>query len=129
LALGAGLERGEIRPGARLGEALAPPDIEIADARQEFLLLVLAAERDDHRPDHLRAERQGLRRGGLLHLLLEDIELHRAPARAAMLLRPVRHRPAFLVEDALPGDDVFLDVADALGGLLADAVRQVLLEE
>src|SRR2546423_12750106 len=41
----------------------------------------------------------------------------------------MRHRPTLFVEDALPGDDVVLDVADAFGGLLADAVGQVLLEE
>src|SRR5205814_1227263 len=72
-------------------------------------------------------QRLGGRR--LLHLLLEDIELHRAPARAAVFRGPMRHRPASSVEDALPGDDVVLDVADALRGLLADAVREVLLEE
>src|SRR6188508_2245457 len=129
LALRAGLERGQVRTRAGLGKALAPPVVEIGDARQVFLLLVLAAERDDHGPDHHGAERQWFGGRGLLQLLLEDVELHRAPARAAMFLGPVRHRPALLVQDALPGDDVVLDVADALRGLLADAVRQVLLEE
>src|SRR2546423_516195 len=41
----------------------------------------------------------------------------------------VRRSPALFVEDALPGDNVVLHVADALGGLLADAVRQVVIEE
>src|ERR1043165_1766658 len=52
-----------------------------------------------------------------------------APAGPAVFLRPVRRRPALLVEDALPGDDVVLDVADAFGRLPADALGQVLLEE
>src|SRR6202008_3037603 len=42
LALRAGLERGEIRARARLGEALAPPVVDVADARQVAVLLRLA---------------------------------------------------------------------------------------
>src|SRR5204863_4236922 len=87
LAFRARLQRGQVGASARLGESLAPPVVEIADARQIFLFLVLAAERDDHRPDHLRAERERLGRWGLLQFLLVDIELHRAPAGAAVFLR------------------------------------------
>jgi hypothetical protein len=35
LALGLGLERGEVRARARLGKALAPPVVDIGDARQK----------------------------------------------------------------------------------------------
>lgn len=48
-----------------------------------------AAERDDDRPDHHGAERQRLGCRRLLQFLAKDIELHRAPARAAVFLRQI----------------------------------------
>jgi len=39
LALGLGLQRGEVGAGARLRKALAPPVVDIGDARQIMLLL------------------------------------------------------------------------------------------
>src|SRR4029450_8031676 len=80
VALGRSLERGEIASRARFREALAPPVVEIGDARQGALLLRLGAEGVDHRTDHVDAEAERLRLRSLLHLLLEDIELHDAPA-------------------------------------------------
>ena len=62
VAHGARLQRGEVGARARLGKALAPPVVEIGDARQESLLLRLAAERDHHRADHVDAEGERLRR-------------------------------------------------------------------
>ena len=108
VALRRGLERGEVGAGAGLGEALAPPVVEIGDARQEAALLLLRAEGDDHRPDHADAERQRRGRRRLLHLVLEDVLLHRVPAGAAPFDRPVRHRPALGVEDARPVDELVL---------------------
>ena len=53
-----GAQRGEVGAGVGLGEALAPPDVEVRGLRQEALLLLLRAERRDHRADHRGVERQ-----------------------------------------------------------------------
>ena len=47
VALRRGLQRREIGAGAGLGEPLAPPVVEIGDARQEALFLRLVAKGDD----------------------------------------------------------------------------------
>ena len=59
----------------------------------------------------------------------EQIMLDRPPAGAAPLLRPVRHRPAFGIEDALPGDHVLFAQPAALDHFVADRGRQVVLQE
>ena len=94
LAFGARLERREVGARARLRIALAPPVFAADDARQEALLLRRAAERHDHRRDHLQAERNRARRAGGGGFLVEDVQLHRTPAGAAELLRPARRAPA-----------------------------------
>src|SRR5215207_4634723 len=129
VALRRRLERGEVGAGAGLGEALAPPVVEIGDARQEAALLRLRAEGDDHRPDHADAERQRRGRRRLLHLVLEDVLPHRVPAGAAPLDRPMRHRPALGVEDAGPFDELVLRGVMAHDELVADALRQRGAEE
>ena len=108
VALGRGLERGEVRAGAGLGKALAPPIVEIGGARQKALLLLLGAELDQHRTDHRDVEGRHLGRRRQLVLLEEDHPLHRRPAGPAIFLGPAVGGPALLVEDALPGDGVFL---------------------
>ena len=128
-ALRRSLQRREIGAGAGLGEALAPPIVEIGDARQIFLLLRFIAEGDDDRAHHAHPERQWLGRRRLLHLVAEQIGLHRSPSGAAPLLRPVRHRPALGIEDALPGDHVLLSQAAPGDHLGADRRRQLLLHE
>src|SRR5262249_6782892 len=101
-----GFERGEIGAGAGLGEALAPPVVEIGDAGEEALLLRVAAEGDDHRADHGDAEAERRRRWRLLQFLEENVMLGRGPVAAAPFGRPVRYRPALGVENALPDDEV-----------------------
>src|SRR5690242_2401204 len=49
VTLGGGFERSEIGAGARLGEPLAPPIIDIGGAWEETLLLLLRAELDQYR--------------------------------------------------------------------------------
>src|SRR5262249_20756955 len=53
-----------------------------------------------------------------------DVLLHRAPVLAAPFDRPVHHRPALGVEDALPGDDVVLGQLAALDQLATNLLRQ-----
>ena len=70
---------------------------------------VLVAERDDHRPDHVDAEGQGLRAPGPCCISSWKMYCWTGrPAGAAPLDRPIRHGPALRVQDALPGDDVVL---------------------
>ena len=47
VADGGGAQRGEVGAGVGLGEALAPPDVEVRRLRQEALLLLLGAEGGD----------------------------------------------------------------------------------
>src|SRR6185295_13506588 len=69
LALSLGLERGEVGTGAGLRKALAPPVVDIGNARQIFLLLLLIAEGVDHGADHADAEGERRRRRIGLQLL------------------------------------------------------------
>ena len=57
VAFGAGLQRGEVRSGVRLGIALAPADQARGDLRQMLLLLRLGAVFQQRRPEHPDAER------------------------------------------------------------------------
>src|SRR5262249_27566898 len=65
----------------------------------------------------------------LLHLLLKDILLCRAPAGAAPFHWPMRHRPTLFVEDALPAHDVRFAEMTALHHLAPDLRRERCLEE
>src|SRR5215468_2825436 len=93
------------------------------------LFLLFRAERDDDRPDHRDAEAQRLWRRCQLQFLLKDVLLNRRPAGAAPLDRPVRDSPAFLVQDALPGDDVFLGQPSAFMELDPGALGQIILKK
>ncbi len=95
-----GAQPGQVGAGVGLGEALAPPDVEVGGLRQELLLLLLGAELRDDRADHAGVERQRRRHAGPLHLLVPDVALELGPVLAAPLDRPVRHGEAGLVEDA-----------------------------
>ena len=128
-APGARAQAREVRSGAGLGKALAPPVAQVDDARQEPLLLRLRAEGVDDRPDHADAEGDRLRRVAALDLVEEDRLLDRAPARAAPFLRPVRDRPALVGEDARPADVVVLGEMSPGDALLADRGRQVVAHE
>src|SRR5207248_7021904 len=117
--------RGEVRARARFGKSLAPPDVEIGDGWQMTLFLLFRAESDDDRPDHRNAKAERLRCGGLLQLFLEYVLLHRRPAGAAPLDRPVGDRPALFIEGALPGDDVVLGEMLSFDQLGADALGEI----
>ena len=108
LAHGAGAQVGEVGAGARLGVALAPPDVAIIGRRQELGLLLGRAERIDHRRDHVDAERQNRDGVGAGLLFRPDVLLRRGPARPAQLLGPARRDPALLGQDLVPGEIVVL---------------------
>ncbi len=100
LALGRGFQARRDRPGPRFGKALAPPIVEIGDARQKLLLLRLRAESGDHRPDHVGLNARAPARRCSCNLLAEDLAAARRPPGAAPFVRPVRNRPSLFVEDA-----------------------------
>ena len=129
LALGLGLERSEVGAGTGLGEALAPPIVDIGNARQVLLLLLLVAEGIDDRADHADAEGERRRRRIHLQLFVEDVMLYRGPAGAAIFLRPVRDAPALLVEDAPPVDHLLLGGVAAFDQFLPRRRRHVVAEE
>src|SRR5207248_8882329 len=106
---------------------LAPPILDIGGARQKAALLFLAAELDQHRPEHRDVERVDLGSREVLDLLKEEHALYRRPARPAILLGPGVGGPAALVEDALPAHDVVLLRRMAEPQLVADVVRQIVL--
>ena len=56
VADGGGAQRGQVGAGVGLGEALAPPDVEVRRLRQEALLLLLVAEGREDRADHAGVE-------------------------------------------------------------------------
>src|SRR3954467_73577 len=129
LAFGLGLQRGEVGAGAGLGEALAPPIVDIGDAGQILLLLLFIAEGVDHGADHADAEGERLRRRIGLQLFVEDVVLHGGPAGAAILLGPVADAPALLVEDAPPRHHLVLREVAALDQLAPRIRRHVVAEE
>src|SRR5438270_13949178 len=124
-----GFDRRQIRARPRLGEALAPPIVEIGGARQEAPLLLVAAELDQHGAEHRDIARVALRRREGLDLFQEHHALDRRPAWPAPFLWPVEGRPGLLVQDALPADEVRLfDLVPELQ-FLADVVRQVVADK
>ncbi|MOA25094.1 hypothetical protein D3C78_1458010 [compost metagenome] len=104
----AGLQGSQVGTGAWLGITLAPPVFAAEDARQVMGLLLRCAELDDHRCNHADPEWQdpGSTRGRAL--FLEDVLLDHAPTCTAVLHRPTDRQPAALVEQAHPGDLIFL---------------------
>ncbi|MNJ21628.1 hypothetical protein D3C77_159840 [compost metagenome] len=93
--LGAGLDRGEVGPGARLGIALAPADLAAHDGRQETLLLLLRAEGQQRRTQHPDAEAgQRQLRLEAAHLGGQHLGLLAGKPAAAVCARPFRRGPA-----------------------------------
>ena len=87
--------RRDVRAGSRLAEALAPDVVDAQDARQEAALLLLGAEREQHRPEQLQGLRvDPCRRGGSGVLGLEDDLLGQRRTAAAVLPRPGEAEPA-----------------------------------
>ena len=97
------LEAGEVRAGAGLRVALAPPGLVLDDAGEILLLLLGCAEGVDHRPCHGRAERDQRRCARAAELLLEGKELLGLPAEPAMLLRPFSGQPPARAQPLQPG--------------------------
>ncbi len=101
-----GFHAGEVRTGARLGIALAPPHITGKDTGKVFLFLLFGTECVDHRRNHRHAERKrhdGVDAGILFR---PDVTLSRGPACATIFLRPGGCRPALLAENFVPGEEL-----------------------
>src|SRR5689334_25332477 len=102
-AFGTGTQRRQIRTGLWFRKTLTPPVVQIGCARQEAPLLLFVAELRNNRSNHAGVERERRGYAGLLHFILIEVELHRAPLLAAPRGRPVRHRPTPRVQDSLRG--------------------------
>src|SRR4051812_47710005 len=97
------LQRGEVGPGVRLGEALAPDLLAGEDRPQVTLLLVPRSPDHQGRTTEEQAEDVGRERHASAAELLEvDRRLRQRGAPAAVLGGPVRRGPAAVVEAALP---------------------------
>ena len=88
----------EVGARAGFGIALRPIVLARTDVREIPVLLRRRPVVDDDGPDEMRAGRIVGGHAGAAAFEIEDIALHRRPAGAAMLDRPVRHRPALAVE-------------------------------
>ena len=121
LLLGAGLDPGEVGARGRLAEQLAPDLVGGQHRAEVALLLVLAAVRDQRRPEHPHADDvEDPGHAGAADLLVDDDLLERAEAGAAVLGRPRHGGEPGLGEAALPGaagGDGVLVVGAALGRL------------
>ena len=129
VAYGGGAQARQVGAGVGLGEALRPPDVEVGGLRQEALLLLLAAELREHRPDHRGVEGERDRHSRALHLLVPQVPLQVGPALAAPLLRPVRHGEARGVERLLALDDLVAGQVPTLQHRVADVLRELGGEE
>jgi hypothetical protein len=125
---GDGLQRGEVRAGTDLGEALAPDVLCREDAVEEAGLLGLAAMVDQRRPDDVEANRSDdRRRAGLGVGLVDDDLLGEGRAAAAVLARPRQADEAGLVQRPLPRAQKCHAGGEVRGDVLR--VRLVLGEE
>jgi hypothetical protein len=97
-----GAQRGQVGPGRRLAEQLAPDVVGAQQAGEVAPALVVAAVRDDRRPAHAQADvvDQG-RDAGAGQLLGDDRLLHERAALPAVLARPRHAHQARLGEDPL----------------------------
>ena len=129
IADGARLEAGQIGAGTRLGIALTPPVFTGQDARQDRGFLLLGAELDQHRAEHVEAE--GDRAGGVGAgtLFLEDMHADRVPVRAAVLDRPTWRQPTLCVQGGVPVFHVVAVQIAAIANLGGQLFGQVALQE
>ncbi len=94
---------GEVGPGARFAEELAPDVVAREHLRQEELLLLVGAVGHDRGADHLRADREHRGRHVELHFFLgEDPRFASGATAAAVLGCPGDPRPPVLEQGALP---------------------------
>ena len=102
---GPGGHAGQVRPGPGFGVALAPQLADLPDRRQEALLLVRRAERDQGRAEQFLAhDRDPGGRVGPRVLLVEDDLLDQARAAAAVLGGPAEAGPARGGQVLVPGE-------------------------
>ena len=89
------LERSEIRPGTRLGIALAPADFATRDTGQMLCLLLMRAIGKQGGAEHRDTEIvQGLAGIDCLSLVIENLGLFGRKSRSAIFLGPAWHRIA-----------------------------------
>src|SRR4029453_17239435 len=94
---------GEVRPGARLTEQLAPHLVAAQQRREVPLLLRFGSVRDKRRPDHPDADGKRARVDVEARLLpSEDTRFGRCAAASAVLRRPRDPGPALVEQGALP---------------------------
>ena len=97
------LDVGEVGAGVRLGVALRPQLLDVANARQEPIALRVGAEGDERRPEQLLTEVVDRRRGvGPGVLLVEDHLLPQAQPTPTVLGGPPDARPALPGQEAVP---------------------------
>ncbi len=115
VAPGPRLDAGQVGAGGRLGEQLAPDLVAVQHRPQVARLLLVAAVRDDRRPEHAHADHvEDAGDAGRADLLVDDHLLDRPAALAAELLGPHDAGQTALGELALPrapGGEVGLLVA------------------
>ena len=122
VAHGAGLERGEIGAGLRLGVADAEVDVTGEDRREEELLLPLGAVVHDGRAHGVERE-HGDRRTGPHRLVEEDELVDRTAFLAAVGLGPTDAGPAVgahLLPDILRGLPDAVRVREPLDDLVGE---------
>ena len=121
-----GTQPRQVRARIRFGVPLAPQVLASDDLRQPLVALLGRAVADQQRADHQDAHVGKARDAPALVLLVEDQQLGRVKAHAAVLARPVRRDPAKLGHLAVPEPD-FLPEQAPRG--IAQFVRVVGLEE
>ena len=131
---GAGLDVGEVGAGVRLGVALRPELLDVADRLEEAGALRVGAEGDEGRAEQLLPEVVDRRGGvGAGVLLVEDHLLPQAQPAAAVLGRPADAGPALASQEAVPLEALVERLVVAPGA--AEATQrlplagQVVLEE
>ncbi len=129
LALGAGLQAGEVRAGIGLRIALGPEMVGAEDGRQEAALLVVAAEGVDDRSDIGDAHRDEPGCAFFGEGLLEQPALQRLPPLAAPFAGPMAPHPAAGMENLLPALVIGAVQHEVLIDLAADVLRQGLAAE
>ena len=101
--LGARAQRGQVRAGAGLGEALAPELAPREERAKETIALLGAAVLQDRGADQIDGGRcRGTRRARVVQLLVEEPALDHRRAPSPVGARPGDRRPAALEEHALP---------------------------
>src|SRR6185436_14586005 len=123
---GGGADTGEIGPGVRLREALAPDLVRREKGLQVARLLRLGAAGDDRRPGHPEADHADVRRplGSRLLLEVDRLEAGREAA-SAVLLRPGDADPPAVVQGAAPRTHLRAVEARLAAPVAAELVRQV----